>query len=582
MLGTWFSKNSLSRALPAMAPRKVSSLEAHAIKEMIDRKGLAIDIFRPLPAQDDFFRGPRAKYTLLLGGNRAGKTLSSMVMLAAMLLDKQITLSTGEKVWARTPECRGRKKPFNAWQISIDQRHIGTVIMPLLLKAGAFKVVRDPVTKQLRPYNKDKDDELGLKPQPAPPLIPGRYVHHISWESKADNIMNRMEIKNPATGEIISEINFYTSKGDAPQGKACDAVVIDEQVGRDQEDYVTEMKGRLVDDGGILWWSTWPSDSSSLEAFVELIDGHIAEGNHDIARKVTLTMEGNTTLGKKAVQDFLAGVTDEAERNARNLGIFSKEATRMYPLFHSEIHNATNGDDRMSDVLRGSLTPPADWCRYLALDPGTSNPGVVLLAVPPPEFGDYLVPYQEFYPGRLDPKQLARLIRNETQGQKFWRFIIDKRAGRQQTMGMLAAQTVQLAYEEAFAEVGLRCQTTKSKFVRGSDDVGGRQLQLISLMHENKQGYPTLRMITEKCPILTKQLRGCRKKVVGKDPVDDRKADRPHHDLVDALEYIIATQPKYHFIEPQAEDGTPGFQRYMKMFGGKKAKSPTIQIGTRY
>ena len=101
-------------------------------------------------------------------------------------------------------------------------------------------------------------------------------------------------------------------------------------------------------------------------------------------------------------------------------------------------------------------------------------------------------------------------------------------------------------------------------------------------MHANKDGYPTLRLITEKCPKLTHQLKTCKKKVIGKEAIDDRKADRPQHDLVDALEYIIATHPKYHHIEPQVEDGSPAFQRYMKMFGGKDSKQKTVQIGTRY
>lgn len=567
--------------------RKLSDVEAHALVELAERKKLAVEIFRPLPGgQDEFFKTPRAKNTLLLGGNRAGKTLSSMELMVAAALDKQVTLSTGEQVWARMPHQRNTGKPLIIWQISIDQRHIGTVIHPLLFKAGAFKVVYDPKTKQLRPYNKDEDDKLGLKPKPAPPLIPKRYVDHISWESKADNIFNRVDIKDPATGEVISEIHCYTSSGSAPQGKAVDIIVFDEQVGRGDGEggYANEMSARLVDNDGIMWWASWPSDNQDLEVFDNMIEKEIEKGNHHIARKINLTMEGNTTLGKDAIDSFLASLTSDAERNARNLGVFSKEMTKMYPQFCQDTHNAMVGNDRLATTLISTNgVPPSSWSRYLALDPGTSNPAVLLVAIPPPEFGYFIVPYQEFYPGRYDPIQLAKLVRRNTHGQKFYKFICDRRAGRQQSMGMNSGNRVIDAYSDAFKSAGLHSKVTKHQFAFGSDNVGGRQLTLMKHMHNNQRSsYPTLRIVVNNCPVLTQQLKMCKKKVVGKDPVDDRKADRPAHDMVDALEYIIADEPKYRYLPPEISDGSAGFQRYMKKFGNKDKKQASILVGTRY
>ena len=562
---------------------KLTQIEAAAITEKIERKRDSVRIFRPHKEQEEVFAQPRMKYMLVEGGNRGGKSLCSSILFSAIARDVDITFNDGTVVPSRMPWQKGR--PLLMWIICIDQRHIGEVIHKMLFKSGAFKVAYNPDTKSLEPYKEEVLKPLGSKPKPAPPISPGRYVSSISWESRADNIFNTVVIKDPSTGSILAEINAYTSKGDPPQGRAVDIIWIDEQIAKAK--YSQELKPRLVDNDGQMFWASWADDDSAeLEEFIEVLDREIEAGS-GVAKRVRLTMSGNKSLPKKSVKEYLAGCATEEERQARDLGIFGRNNLRMYPLYQKGVHTAILDNEDEEDDLSRKLRerdgiPPDSWTRTLILDPGTQHPCVLLCAVPPPEFGNYYVPYQEFYPGRMDPTQLAKHVRKNTLGQRFYRFVIDRRAGRQQSMGLAAGTRVVDAYSKAFAAEELRCITSKSLFMFGSDDVGGRQLILQEWMHpQEKTGLPKLRIVESRCPHLCDQLRKLRKKTVGKEVVDERKVAGQASDAVDALEYFAATNPKYVFIQPQITDGSRGYQWYMKKFGGPKPQT-SVQIGTRY
>ena len=94
--------------------------------------------------------------------------------------------------------------------------------------------------------------------------------------------------------------------------------------------------------------------------------------------------------------------------------------------------------------------PPSNWTRELILDPGTSKPAVLFVAIPPPTLGEYYVVYDELYPGRADADQLAKMIKVKMQGYPFYRFIIDQRAGKQTPMGfkISIAENYARAFEE--------------------------------------------------------------------------------------------------------------------------------------
>jgi hypothetical protein len=173
--------------------------------------------------------------------------------------------------------------------------------------------------------------------------------------------------------------------------------------------------------------------------------------------------------------------------------------------------------------------------------------------------------------------QLARATMPLAAGQRFYRFIIDKRAGRQQTMGMSHGTRVVDAYTHAFAACKLSCKTSGSQFAFASDDVGGRQAVVLEWLYPGKSPLPKLRIVTHRCPQLVDQMSKVKKKVVAKEEVDERKA-KGAFDIVDALEYFASSNPRYIPQKITVQDGSPAYQRYMKKFGNNTAR-PVVKFG---
>lgn len=568
---------------------RISQLEAAALVEYNDRRKMAIRIFRPQPHQEEIFKTPRAKYTLIMGGNRSGKTTCAIVKFVSIAMDIPVTLADGTECDLRMPWQKGRK--LTMWICCDGQDHIGQTIWRVMCQPGLFRVIADPKTKEIRAFDPEKDPKKLSRP--SPPLLPKKWIKSIAWEERAKNVFDKITIHDPASGEELADIFAYSTKAPPKAGDPVDCCFVDERI-QNRDGYVNELKGRLVDAGngiseegagGQLFWSSWPSeDSQELVDFNAMIEEMIEKGQHDLGRKVVLSTSGNKHLDKKAVGEFLAGLTPE-EQLARDKGQFTGESIRMYPLFDKVVHSAIvdHDEDMLSKTLRArDGIPPNEWTKYLALDPGTSHPAVLLCAVPPPEFGNNVcVAYHEFYPGRADPRQLAEFVWKFAHKEKFYRMIIDKQAGQQQTIGAEAGTKIVDAYKKAFSEAGFTCYRTKDRFDYGSNDVGGRQLILNDWMHIQKNGRPKLRIVTHRCPELCKQLTKVRKKKIQKEVVDERKA-RGQHDLVDCLEYIAAADPRYVYVKPTIEDASEAYQRYMKRFGNGSDQQKSISIGTFY
>ena len=560
----------------------INEVQIKALNELAAQRRMAVNLFRPLPHQEDIFRQPRPKFMLVCGGNRGGKTISLVALTAAFAMDKEITFSNGEKHPARMPW--QRNKHVDIWIVCIDQDHIGRAIYPHFFKGGEFprfRTIFDKKSKQLRPFTHGIDNEEESFPHE--PMIPAQYIEKIAWEDNAKQIFKSVSIRDPSTGKPLATIRAFTSKGDPPQGNAVDLIFVDEQLAR--SGYLPELQSRLLDKSGQLIWSSWNADSSDddddLTRFNQMIDRE-SEKENPIAKRVTLTMSGNTTMTKQQINELLAGYATEEERLQRDLGIRPSHKLRMYPLFNKTVHCVEGYGDELEEVLgRADGIPPNTWTKTLVLDPGTQHPAVLLCAVPPPELGEYYVPYMEFYPGRADPWQLAEKVAKEVVGEVFWKFIIDYRAGRQQTLGMRDDAKVKTQYEAAWEEYGLRCSLTKSKFFPGSDDVGGRQVKLAGLMHPNNIGVPKLRIVTKRCPNLVEQLTKVKKQIVNKEVTDDRKAKGQASDMCDALEYWIASGPRYVSVPKPKPEEPECYKRYMEKFGSS-GKQESIKIGTYY
>jgi len=94
--------------------------------------------------------------------------------------------------------------PFNKYPktdgilvvIGKDWRHIGMVAYPYLFKKGAFKIIKDEITKEWRAYRPSTDEARRKESMPAPPLIPHRMVKKLSWVLKSANYIQKAELHN--------------------------------------------------------------------------------------------------------------------------------------------------------------------------------------------------------------------------------------------------------------------------------------------------------------------------------------------------------------------------------------------------
>ncbi len=570
--------------------RKTTLSEANALLEYSNRRNMAISMFRPMEHQEEFFRNWAREY-LFRGGVRSGKSTCCGAKFAAAAMDLPITLNDGTELEMRQPWQKG--KCLRMWVIGFDARHIGETIHRLLFQEGLFKVIRDKNTGLYRTYrewdpaDKAREDEA----RKSPPLIPSRYIvpKSFDWENRKNREFKKVAIQNPVTKEVIAEIYAYSSKADPKAGDPVDFIWIDEAI--EYESHYSEWVSRLIDTRGNLIWSSWPNvNNSALQVLSKKAKSQANEEN-PLTREIVVSMSSNKTMSKEKVDEALGLFNTDADRQARDLGLYVTDQLRMYPVFHADTHSAikpfeldgtVQHPDKISELLAQSGgTPPSNWTRELILDPGTSHPAVLLVAIPPPNVAEGFVVYDEIYPGRADAEQLADYIRQKTGGQSFYRFIIDAQAGRQQQMGY--SHRVKDNYSRAFQKRNIVSTLSGFGFIDGSSNVGARIGILQEWMHIRPNGQPMLRIVKENCPKLVEQLTEYKKHMVNRDVKDDRPAPGQQIDLAQALEYFAASKPRYVRPVPNASQGGPGYAWYMKKFGHLKKKSVAkVTFGPKY
>jgi len=493
--------------------------------------------------------------------HNSGKSTVAAVRFAAIATDRPVYDHEGNKIDCRLSWQKGRC--LRMWCIGLGQSHIGQTLYRLLFRAGLFKIIRDESSGEWRAYNPwdEKDFARSDQVKPSPPLIPARYINpnSWSWENKGSRVFSKVEIWDPRTKEELAEIYAFTSSGEVKAGDPVDEIWIDEEIKYPR--HYAEWQARLIDVRGRMTWSSWPSISNdALLRLAERAEEEEERGEKARVRKFVFTMSGNPHLDKESKEEAVAGWSEE-ERRARDLGEFVTDLLRMYPTFDEHIHavdvgtppeaKEPEGDDRprqpaktIEEALReNNWEPPVHWTRELILDPGTTRPAVLLCCIPPPSFGDYLIPYREIYIRRIDANGVANAVAPFAEGVAFQRFICDWNAGRQTPMGFDV--TVAQNYSDAFRRRGLQCVETLSGFTWGSNDVAGRIEALNATMAIRGNGLPRLRVIGRHCPELCKQLKTYKKQGVDGDSRDYRPAAGQRIDLAVCLEYWVSRRPEY-------------------------------------
>lgn len=291
----------------------------------------ALSCYRPLLTQVPFHSSP-AKFRILRGGNRSGKSVSAAAEFASCLTNRKIVGPDGKDLPWNYPAHRKV-----AWVIGWDQDHIGQTLHRLLFEEGLFRVIRDERTKEWRTFNPaaEFDAAYAEKAIDAEPLIPERFCDTslnnkgFAWEDRAKKVFASVHLKN---GNVIYA--FPSTGLQAKQGDIVDILWIDEDVR--WPEHVQEYRRRLVDRKGRFIWSVWPHTSN--DALMRM-SGEAEKQEHRDKKnffEVVLRSSDNPFIDEEERRIANEGCTPE-EIRARDYGEFLFDTILMYE-FRREVH----------------------------------------------------------------------------------------------------------------------------------------------------------------------------------------------------------------------------------------------------
>lgn len=535
-------KASAREILKAMLPEEVAKGAAFqkkvldAATHIADREFEALNLYEPLPFQERFHACMAAE-CVLVKANRAGGSLCGCV--------EDARAATGQDPYNKYPKENGILAVMG-----YGLQHIGRVLHKYLFRPGAFRVIKDEHTKAwrvYRPWPMDQiqnghhgDLERKDESREAPPLIPKRMIKAVAWDSRAEYIFSRVDMKNGWT------IMAFNTAGDPNQAQGFNAnlVHIDEDTA--SPGWYREMVGRCAAVGGYLRWTALPHVKNA--EMMNLLDRAEDQAELEKPDSVVLraSMFDNAYLPDDARRRAIAIWKSEGEDifRQRAYGEIVLDNKLMYPNFSTEIHDAIKEKEPRLEIQR-ILTerggePPSDWCRYLAIDPGHTVCAVLFAAVPPPSLGDHVVIYDELYLHNCTTEMFADKMREKCYDHAFQEFVIDAQGGRHADLASGIQPMFQ--YQNALEERGVRSIGTGSGFRHGSTNIDGRVGLLRTWLSIRADGTSKAMIVTKRCPNLVLEMRRFKKKMVNINgvtmPLDEGERRRVH--AVECWEYLAA------------------------------------------
>jgi hypothetical protein len=503
---------------------RLSQFEKQELKnlqnELRERKVEALKLYRPNPNQEQIHRCP-ASEVLVIGGNRSGKSLCTFVEDARAV--------TGQDPFDKYP-----KKDGVLVVIGKDWKHLGLVCFPMLMKPGAFKIIKDAATGEWRSFDPVLDAARRSEARPAPPLIPQRLVKKVSWLLKSAGYCQKITL---TTGW---EIHFFSSESEPVQGYQADRIHVDEDL--NDERWIPESLARIVDRKGKFQWSAMPhSTNNALLGMKERAEAsEAALGEKSSIRLFRLRFLDNPHLDedekRKSIERWAASGDDVLRMRAE--GDFIVDSVLVYPSFDMSIH----GLDR-AQLPDGHV--PSNWCRYAVVDPGHAVTAVLFAAVPPAE--DFWLVYDQLYLRQSNAVVFGEQFAKKVLSHHFHAFLIDAHGGRLRDIGSGRLPVEQ--YTEQLMKRGIRSQITGSSFLAGCDDVIARCESTRAALHIRPSGTPTVRILRGAAPDLEREIKRYRKVVnyvSGVPIVTDKPNTRGEVHLCQCLEYLCAYRPAYH------------------------------------
>jgi len=542
--------------------------------EKARRESEALRLYEPLPFQDQY-HACHAKEALIQAGNQVGKSLCAFV--------EDARAATGQDPYGKYPKENGIMVC-----LGMDEGHIGRTIHKYLFRSGAFKIIKDNVTRKWRAWKPwiESDWERKAEAKPAPPLIPERFIKQFAWKKRAQHVFEICELHNGWT------IYAMGSKGDPSQGFQADLVHIDEDLERSE--WYDEMIARLSMRDGKLRWSALPH--SKNDALVNLAErAEDEEGQENASTRVfRATIFDNPFMPEQVKQENIKRwkAKGEDEFRKRALGELVTDSVLMYPNFSKDVHNAIKFDEPRNKVqeylTKNDGKPGEEWCKYMVVDPGHSTCAVTFLAVPPPNMGRHVVCYDELYIHNCTAAKFGDMVAQKVQqhGGQFEAFIIDAHGGRIREIGSGVLPRVQ--YSKELERHRVRSNTTGHGFLSGSDDVPGREMKLRSWINLNEKGTTELLVVTARCPNLCREFNRFKKKFAN-GYVTDQGNRRANCHAIETLEYAAAHGLKY--VRPQKKRVVRGIvgeilkgramRSAQKAAKAKGLASNTITLGPR-
>jgi hypothetical protein len=528
---------------PSVDTRALSLLEADefraVLSEMHSRTIESLRLFEPMPGDQADFLASDAGERLVFGGNRGGKTLVTCVELARAL--------TGQDPHGKYPLTNGR-----AIGVGKDLKHCAKVIFRKLFKPGAFQLIRDLETGELRAYrpndpiDMDRDEEDVV---PAPPLIPSRFYDYrkISWENKKEELPSTVYLHNGW------EVNFFSSLGAPPQGWDIDIALFDEEIVNPL--WYKEMSARLLDrrkknrttgkvKSGKFIWSATPQ-GGTVELFNLYVRAEKLAGNPDAPIKsFSLNLLKNSYMSKDAKDDFIGKITDEQEYGVRVEGRFALMGSRVYPEFQPRgVHAFRDEDDNLV-----SFPIPYDWTRYWFIDPGRQRCAVLCVAIPPPTSphrGRKFI-YDELYIKNCDASIFADRVKAKMGTQVIEAWWIDHQCG--QVTEIASGKTIEEQYSAALKAIRVGCVATEHRFHHGSNNPDAGILAVRSGLTLDKNDKSTWIILNPSVPYFIEEAeRYSFQKDPNGNPTD--KAIKKNDHLMDCWRY--AAMAKLPWVPPQ-------------------------------
>lgn len=524
------------RELEMFGPNYIAASKAAEAKaivaELARRQVESLRLYESLPEQERFHFS-RARIRLLRGSNRGGKTLPAAVEVARAVC--------GFDPHGKYPKTDGR------WFcVGKDLKHIGQVMWRKLGRAGAYKIIRDPITKQWRTYRPWEPQDLMRHSgaRPAPPLIPPRLIEEIGWENKKEGIPNVVRLRNGW------EISFFSSLGKPPQGSDIDGWWMDEEIV--DPEWFPEMSSRTLDRQGVGIWSATPqSGTDQLYELHERAEKCMTLEDRPVEEFVILLKE-NPHIQEKEKRELAENLSEE-DKAVRIEGDFAIITMKVYPSFSMYVHGVDY------QVI------PQDWTRYMIVDPGFQVCAVLFCAVPPKEFGDHIYLYDELYIHGCDAAKFGEQVSRKAVGQYFQAFIIDPHMGIHTEMG--SGKTVSRQYSDALRRHNIASHTTGNDFILGSDDVQAGLLAVQEMLRIRPDGTTRLRVLKDALPNFEYEIkRYHRKRENG--VVIDKPDQRKRNHLMDDLRYMALYNPRW--VKPRV--GVAHASGAMKALRQKQAR----------